>query len=209
LPVVNQVPVQERLVWSFWAAAAVAFVGGLLPLVFGGTSSRMVNVIVPFTIGAAALAVCGFVYQQGRLVSAVLYFVAGLAIVYGVLAMFAIPLELTVLGTCNPSPATCLGGIGRPLTAGENTGMGFAAGFGLVALFVGFLGLMIVFRKPVLPPAPAPPVRNIPPVKTREPEREAPASVAAEAEREEPELPAPEELPELPAHESEESHLYS
>jgi hypothetical protein len=153
--------------------------------------------------------VCGFVYQQGRLVSAVLYFVAGLAIVYGALAMFAIPLELAVLGTCNPSPATCAGGVGRPLTTGENTGMGFAAGFGLVALFVGFLGLMIVFRKPVLPPAPAPPVRNIPPVKTPEPEREARAPVAAEAEKEEPELPAPEELPELPAHESAEPHLDS
>ena len=198
MPVVNQLPASERLVWSFWVAAAIVFVGGLVPLVFGGTSSRMVVTIVPFTVGAVAMAVCGFVYQQGRLVSAVLYFVAGLAIVYGMLAMFAIPLQLAVLGTCYPTPAHCAGA-GRPLTPGENTGMGFAAGFGLISLFVGFLGLMIVFRKPVVPPAPAPPVRTIPPLKTPEPVGAAPKA----AVEEDPELPAPEELPELPPHESE------
>jgi hypothetical protein len=205
LPVVNQFsanPAQERLVWSFWAAAAVAFVGGLLPLVFGGTHSRMVNVIVPFTIAAVALTVCGFVYQQGRLISSILYFVAGLAVVYGLLAMFAVPLELAVLGTCNSS-GPCVGAVGRPLTSGENTGLGFAVGFGLVALFVGFFGLMIVFRKTAPPPITTPRVRTIPPVKTPEPNAEVPAAVAVE--REKPELPAPEEPPELPAHESENS----
>src|SRR5438046_10565652 len=77
IPLVNQVSVQERLVWSFWLAAGIAFVGGLWPLIFGGTSSRIANAIIPFTIGAAALAACGFVYRQGRTVTAVLYFVAG------------------------------------------------------------------------------------------------------------------------------------
>jgi hypothetical protein len=203
LPVVNQIPAQDRLVWSFWAAAVVAFVGGLLPVVFGGTSSRMVNVVVPFTVAAIALAVCGFVYQEGRLLSSVLYFVAGLGIVYGMLAMFAVPLELAVLGACNPSPAPCVGA-GRPLTAGENTGMGFAAAFGMAALFLGFFGLMIVFRKTAPPPAPAPPVRSIPPFKASEPTAQEPAAVAAEVVKEPGELPAPEEPPELPAHESEE-----
>jgi hypothetical protein len=199
------VPGRDRLVWSFWAAAGVVFVGGLLPLVFGGTSSRMVHVIVPFTVGAVALAISGFVYQHGRLVSAVLYLVAGLAIVYGILAMFAIPLELAVLGTCSPSPAPCIDGAGRPLTPGESTGLGFASGFGLMAMFLGFLGLMIVFRKPAVLPAPAPPVRAIPAVQAPKTESQVPAAAAAEAREPQAALPAPppEELPELPAHELE------
>ena len=206
IPLVNQVSVQERLVWSFWLAAGIAFVGGLWPLIFGGTSSRIANAIIPFTIGAAALAACGFVYRQGRTVTAVLYFVAGLALVYGLLAMFAVPLELAVLGSCPNPPATCPPGLGRPLTVGENTGMGFATGFALVAVFVGFFGLMVVFRKPLLPTS-TPPARTIPPV------RQATTSAApaqphngSTPAAEEPELELPaheeEEFPELPPHES-------
>jgi hypothetical protein len=206
---VEQPSGQERLVWSFWLAAGLAAVGGVLPLVFGGTSSRMATVIVPFAIGAIALALCGFLHNQGRAVRAIVYFVAGLAIVYGILAMFSIPLELAVLGTCPAPPAPCTGGLGRPLTVGENTGMGFAAGFGLLALFSGFFGLMVVFRKPLLPAAP-PPVRHVPAVEApNQAQAEAatessPNGAAPVVDDEEPELPAheEEERPELPPHES-------
>jgi hypothetical protein len=210
---VNQDTATDRLVWAFWVAAAIAFVGGILPLAFGGTSSRMAIVAVPFTIGAAALASCGFVHRQGRAVTAVLYFVAGLALVYGMLAMFAVPLELAVLGSCAPAPAPCAGGVGRPLTVGENSGMGFAAGFALVSLFVGFFGLMVVFRRLALP-APAAPVQTtMPPRGTAAKPAPAPAVEAAAKpangstptlEKGEPELPAhvEEELPELPPPES-------
>ena len=207
---------KDRLVWSFWLAAGIAFVGGLTPLVFGGTSSRLVPTVIPFTVAAVAMGACALLNRQGRLVSAVLYFVAGLAIVYGILAMFAIPLELAVLGSCPAAPAPCTTGMGRPLTVGENTGMGFAAGFGLVALFVGFFGLMVVFRRPVLPEL-TPPVRQIPPIataKAAQPEtvkteavetKAATNGAAPKAAEDEPELPAHEgaELPELPPHESE------
>jgi hypothetical protein len=205
---VNQLVGRERVVWAFWAAGAIAFVGGLLPLAIGGTSSRMAPAAIPFVIGAAALVVCGFVYQQGRAVSAILYFVAGLALVYGMLAMFAVPLQLAVLGTCSAPPAPCTGAFGRPLTVAENTGMGFATGFAVAALFVGFFGLMVVFRRPGIVWPTTPPVRTIPPVETAEKvekvekvEEEAPTPVAVVAEPEL-ELPAPEELPELPPHES-------
>jgi len=219
---VNQAAVRDRLIWAFWVAAGIAAIGGLLPLAFGGTSSRIATVIIPFWIGAAALAACGFLHDQGRAVSGVLYFLAGLAIVYGLLAMFAVPLQLAVLGSCDPAPAPCAAGLGRPLTVGENTGMGFAAGFGLAALFVGFFGLMVVFRKPVLPTMP-PAARSIPPIQAPAPpanetdtptaEEAAPAveaeaasngSVPATPEEEHGELPAheEEELPELPPHES-------
>jgi hypothetical protein len=208
---VNTAPFQERLVWSLWLAAAIVFVGGLTPLVFGGTSSRMASVVFPYTVAAAAFAGCALVHAQGRLVPSLLYFVGGLAIVYGVLSMFAVPLELAVLGSCPAPPAPCATGLPHALTVGENTGMGFAAGFGLVSLFVGFFGLMVVFRKPLLPAA-APPVRQIPPVAPPKAAQTKPAEARAaengaapQATEEEPELPAhvEEELPELPPHESE------
>lgn len=228
----NRLTGADRVAWSFWAAGAIAFVGGLLPVLIGGTSSRIATVAVPFTIAAAAFAGCGFVYKQGRSVAAILYFVAGLAIVYGLLAMFSVPLQLAALGSCAAPPAPCMAGLGRPLTLGENTGMGFGTGFGVAALFVGFFGLMVVFRRTAIAP-PAPAVRKIPPVMPP-PEKPASTPVAAKPEREpepepepepelkaepepepelkaeaepEPELPAheEEELPELPAHESDPS----
>jgi len=202
---VNRDAAAERLVWAFWVAAAIAFAGGLLPLLFGGTSSRMANAAIPFTIAALAMAGCALVHRQGRAITAILYFAAGLALVYGMLSMFAVPLELAVLGTCSQPPAPCVGGVGRPLTVGENTGMGFAAGFALVALFVGFFGLMVVFRKPAGQPTPPPPAAT-----TVAPRVSPPAVVAskdgngAAPAEPEPELPAhvEEELPELPAPES-------
>ena len=211
----NRLTAADRVAWSFWAAGGIAFVGGLLPLLIGGTSSRVAIVAIPFTIAAAAFVGCGFVHKQGRSVTAILYFVAGLAIVYGLLAMFSVPLQLAALGSCAAPPAPCTGGLGRPLTLGENTGMGFGTGFGVAALFVGFFGLMVVFRRTVVA-APTPPVRKIPPV-TPPAEKPVPAPVDAKPETEpepepqseaEPELPAheEEELPELPAHESESSN---
>ncbi|TMD17228.1 MAG: hypothetical protein E6I96_01955 [Chloroflexi bacterium] len=85
--------------------------------------------------------------------------------------------------------------------------MGFAAGFGLAALFIGFFGLMVVFRKPLLPPT-VPSARKMPPVGSAGPApavAQAPRNGSApEAVEDEPELPAheEEELPELPPHES-------
>ena len=211
----NRLTAADRVAWSFWAAGGIAFVGGLLPLLIGGTSSRVAIVAIPFTIAAAAFVGCGFVHKQGRSVTAILYFVAGLAIVYGLLAMFSVPLQLAALGSCAAPPAPCTGGLGRPLTLGENTGMGFGTGFGVAALFVGFFGLMVVFRRTVVA-APTPPVRKIPPV-TPPAQKPVHAPVDAKPETEpepepqseaEPELPAheEEELPELPAHESESSN---
>jgi len=209
---------EQRLVWSFWVAAALAAVGGLVPVVFGGTSSRFAGEVVPFVIAALAFAGCALFHNHGRAINAGLYFLAGLALVYGVLSMAALPLELAALGTCPAVPAPCTDGLPRALSSGENTGMGFASGFAFVSLFVGFLGLMIVFRRATARIA-APRERTIPPVVKQRPD-ETPVPVAAgvaavavgsengsgpAASHEELELPAHEEpeLPELPPHESE------
>jgi len=211
---VNQLASQDRVALSFWGAGAISFVGGLLPLLIGGTSSRVASVAIPFTIAAVAFVACGFVYRQGRTISAILYFVAGLALVYALLAMFALPLQLAALGSCAAPPAPCAAGLQRPLTVGENTGMGFATGFAVAALFVGFFGLMVVFRRTTVTATP-PRARTIPPVTPFTPKPDVaavevkpeppPESVPEPEPEPELELPAhvEEELPELPAPESE------
>ena len=221
----NPAPAGERwTVWTLWAAAGLAVVGGVMPFVFGGSTSRLDGVIIPFWIGAAALAACAAFRSQGRTVTSVLYFVAGLAIAFGLLSMFSLPVRLAALGSCAAPPAPCTTGLPRPLTDGENNGMGAATAFGIVAILLGFYGLVTLFRRPEVEPAP-PPVRTIPPMAPpqvaepepkpkpepklepeAEPEPEpGPAAATEEAPaQEEPELPAheEEELPELPPHES-------
>lgn len=197
--------------WSLWAAAAIAFLGGLMPFVLGGASSRLVGAIVPFTLGAIGLAATAALHRQGRATVAILYFLAGLAIVYGLMSMFSLPIRLAALGSCPIAPEPCPGGLPRVLSEGENNGIGAAAGFGIVALFVGFVGLVTIYRRHAPPPY-APPVRKIPPMPPARTtaddgdQREPVAAIAADKPEkpldDAPELPAPEELPELPAHES-------
>ena len=197
------------LAWTLWAAAALAVVGGVVPFVFGGTDSRIDSVIVPFWIGAALFAACAFLPNQSRGATALLYFIGGLAIVYGLLSMFSLPVRLAVLGTCPAPPAPCTSRLPAPLTNGENTGLGVAAAFGILAIFLGFYGLVTVYRKSAVGPS-APPTRKIPPVAPIPPPLAvATPSQAAPAEKEEePELPPHEEdeLPEThepaPPHES-------
>ena len=194
-----------------WAAAGLAVLGGVMPVVFGGTSSRIAGVIIPFWIAAIALAACGLLKTQSRTVLSIIYFAAGLAIVYGLLSMFSLPLRLAVLGSCPAAPAPCPAGQSRPLTDGENTGMGAAATIGILALFMGFYGLMTIFRGAVIPQLGAR-ARTIPPIVPTAPVPPGPATRPAEpavvaasvAIEPEPELPAHEEveLPELPPHES-------
>jgi hypothetical protein len=184
-----------------------------MPLVLGGSSSRLVGAVIPFTIGAIGFAATALLHNQSRAPVAILYFLAGLAIVYGLMSMVSLPIRLAALGSCPAAPAPCTSGLPRVLSAGENNGMGAAAAFGLVSLFVGFFGLVTIYRRHA--PAPfTPPARKIPPMPpapaTTTPDSGDHVVAAAargpeqpdEVEEEPAELPAPEELPELPAHES-------
>jgi hypothetical protein len=207
----------QRLIWSFWLAAAIVLLGGFMPLVFGGTSSRVSAVILPFGVAAAALAACALLHNQSRMVVALVYFIAGLAIVYGLMSMFSLPVRLAALGSCPVAPNPCTTGLPRALSDSENNGIGSAAAFGIAALFVGFFGLVTLYRRTAVPQF-VPPVRKIPAMPPAEPPAPSdspdyPGSATAkstdkpdeprpEPTEEELELPAPEELPELPAHES-------
>src|SRR5258708_2505543 len=169
-----------RVMWAFWIAAAVAAIGAVAPLSFSiGGHSRLWGVIVPFGIAAVALGVNAVMYHQGRSLAATLYFIAGLAIVYGILAMAAVPLRLAVVGTCPPEPAICPLGYERPMTGAENSGLALASFCGVLAIFIGFYGLLMLYRRlragarpprgppwpaqPPPPPAPAAAVSAAPP----------------------------------------------
>jgi hypothetical protein len=138
----------QRIMWAFWIAAALAAIGALAPLAFSvGAHSRIGGVAIPFGVAAVALAVNAVMYHQGRTVAVALYFVAGLAIVYGILAMLAVPLRLAVVGTCPSAPAQCPIGFEPQLTSGENSGLGTATFCGILAIFVGFYGLVMLYRR--------------------------------------------------------------
>lgn len=196
------------MIWAFWAAAALAALGGSIPVALTGVSGRLTGVVVPFWVAAVGLGACAVIYVQGRITTTVVYFVAGLAIVFGLLATFSLPLRLAVLGTCPALPAPCSTGLPRPLTDAENTGMGVAATLGILAVFVGFFGLSVLYRRSALPPPPAPPERRVPPMPARParpqtaPPTAEPAHPAAATEAlADEEAKAPEELP---PHEEEE-----
>src|SRR6266702_1514649 len=134
--------------WAFWIAAALAAIGALAPLAFTvGAHSRIGGVAIPFGVAAVALAINAVIYHQGRTVAVALYFVAGLAIVSGVVGMLAVPLRLAVVGTCPPAPTHCPLGFEQPMTSGENNGLGVATFCGVLAILTGFYGLLLFYRR--------------------------------------------------------------
>lgn len=192
---------EQRPLWSFWIACGLAIAAGVAPFLFGGGSSRLGGAVIPFAFAAVALGACALVYKQGRPITTMLYFLASLAIVYGILAILAVPLRLAVLGTCSPEPAPCVAGLERPLTAGESTALGFAIGIGIVAILTGFFGLVTLYRRQAAAPAPpTPPTRQIAPVgakKTAESVSAAPVTEPAAAAETAP-VSTPEPEPEPP-----------
>ena len=199
---------EQRVLWAFWLACGLAAIAGIVPLVFGGGGNRIGGVVIPFALAAVLLGACALLYTQGRPIATLLYFLASLAIVYGILAMLTLPLRLAVLGTCPPAPAVCTSGLERPMTSGESTALGLAVGLGIVAILTGFFGLVTLYRRETSAHVPysAPPVRRIAPVgeKTQAPveavatETPAPAEPAATPVAVETE-PAPEAMLELEA----------
>lgn len=172
---------EQRQAWAFWIASVLAFVAGVSPIVFAGISSRISGAIIPFWVAAVVFVVCARYRGRSRPLAIALYFIAGLAIVYGMLQLVSLPLRLTLVGTCPPSPAQCLPGLERPVTEGEQTGLGFGVGMGIVAIFVGYFGLFNLLRRPpekaafAAPSGTAPPVRTIPPIQDAPVEEPKPA----------------------------------
>jgi hypothetical protein len=176
---------------AFWVAAGAAVLGGVGPLIVAiGHVNRIGAVLFPFAAAAIAMAAVALFYRHGRSLSALVYFLAGLAIAYGLLVVLAVPMRLAVTGSCPPAPRLCTSGLEMQLTSQEGTGLTIAVGFGLISLFAGFIGLSVLYRQRA--PAAPPPVWP-----SRAPERQAPPPPSeAKLEPETQPEPAPEPGPE-------------
>ncbi len=88
---------------AFWAAAGLAAIGGIGPLIAAaGHTNRLAGIVVPFLGAAGANGVLAVLYRRGRSFAALVYFIGGLAIAYGLLLVLAIPLRIAVEGSCPP-----------------------------------------------------------------------------------------------------------
>src|ERR1700682_3030816 len=101
-----------RVLWSFWLAFGLAVTGGVAPLVLAsGGPTRLAGAIIPYLVAAGASAANALMYRRGKSLATALYFLAGVAVVYGMLLMFAVPLRLAVTRTCPHLPAGCPAGL--------------------------------------------------------------------------------------------------
>ena len=207
-------PVVER---AFWVAAALAALGGVGPLLVAiGHSNRIGAVFFPFAGATVAMAAVALFYRRGRSLAALVYFLGGLAITYGLLLALAVPMRLAVTGSCPPAPQQCGSGFELQLTSLETTGLTIAVAFGIMSVLAGFLGLSVLFRKQRAPashpqvwparppesaePAPAPvpaaapaPAAAPPPEPEAKPEPQPEPAVEAATVPLEPPLPPPAE----------------
>ena len=132
---------------AFWVACGLCVLGGVGPLIAGiGHTNRLAAVVVPFLAAAGANGAIALTYRRGRSFTALIYFVGGLAIAYGLLLVLAIPLRLAVEGSCPPAPQRCTSGAELQLSGPETLGLSIAVGFGALALLTGFFGLAALYR---------------------------------------------------------------
>ncbi len=132
---------------AFWAAAGMAAVGGIGPLIAAaGHTNRLAGIVVPFLAAAGANAALALLYRRGRSFTALVYFIGGLAIAYGLLLVLAIPLRIAVEGSCPAAPQRCAAGQELQLSSVESLGLSIAVAFGVLALLTGFFGLLALYR---------------------------------------------------------------
>jgi len=133
---------------AFWVAAVMAAIGGIGPLIAAaGHTNRLAGIVVPFLGAAGANGVLAVLYRRGRSFAALVYFIGGLAIAYGLLLVLAIPLRIAVEGSCPPAPQRCTAGQELQLSSVETLGLSIAVGFGALALLTGFFGLLALYRR--------------------------------------------------------------
>jgi hypothetical protein len=176
-----------RVLWSFWLAAGLAATGAIATLLLtAGGTDRIAAAVIPFGVAAMAMAVNALTYQRGKPLATSLYFLAGIALVYGMLSMVAVPLRLAVIGTCPPDPAACPAGFERPFTTGEGSAFTIGIAMGTLAILVGFFGLLMLYRIRTQPATPPPVRRDAPWV----PPPAGPSTAEATKPQSEPEVPS-------------------
>ena len=145
----NPLASRNRFVeYCLWAACATSLVGGALALIAPlGGANRIAGVAIPFVVAAIALAANALTQKRGGMLSAVLYLVALLAVVYGLAVVISVPIRLTIEGQCRPAPAPCPIGFDRPITSGESFGIDAAAGGGGLSLLFGTVAGAMQYRR--------------------------------------------------------------
>lgn len=128
--------------WCTWAACALVVVGALMVIgvPWGGTN-RVIGVAVPFGIAAVALAATPFLPDPTGWLRGLVYALATLAVLYGMLLALSLPVRLAVQGTCPPTTATCPLGFERPSTSAETFAVYAAATCGALALAFVFIAV--------------------------------------------------------------------
>src|ERR1700687_4592210 len=115
-----------RVLWSFWLACALAVTGGLAPLVLAsGGPNRLAGAILPYLVAAGASAANALMWRRGKSLATALYFLAGVAIVYGMLLMFAVRAPAPIGGDRHlPRPARSMSGrVGAWVQHGRDHGL--------------------------------------------------------------------------------------
>ncbi len=153
IPAVVAAVTRERLLKGLiWVACGVLLLGAMAALfVPRGGDNRIAPAALPFAFGAAALVVQALKPNNLDVVirawaTALLFAVAALAAVYGVMLVAAVPLRLSIEGTCPPALATCPLGFARPLSSGENLALEITLAGGVIALLLIFAALEVHYR---------------------------------------------------------------
>lgn len=133
--------------WCLLVGCVLTAAGGVIVLVApAGGSNRVSGVALPFAVSAVAQLANVLTRRRNGWLSGMLYAVAVLAMLYGVILAASVPLRLTIEGPCQPAPAPCPLGFDLPIRAGETVAVYAAVVCGLVSMVFNFVAVELQFR---------------------------------------------------------------
>ncbi len=133
--------------WCLLVGCVVIAAGGVIVLVApAGGTNRVSGVVVAYAVSAVAQLANVPARRLNSWASGLLYALAVLAILYGVILAVSLPLRLTIEGACQPAPAPCPLGFDVPITAGENVAVFAAVICGAVSMLIVFVAAELQFR---------------------------------------------------------------
>jgi hypothetical protein len=133
--------------WCLLIGCVLSAAGaGIVLVAPAGGANRISGVALPFAVSAVAQVAKVLTRRRSGWLSGLLYAVAVLAILYGVILAVSVPLRLAIEGPCQPAPAPCPLGFDLPIRAGENVAVYAAVVSGALSMLITFLALELQFR---------------------------------------------------------------
>jgi len=129
---------------AYWAGAALAVIGGIVPMIQGG--QRMPLVILPFVLAAVLMGANALTNDRGPVWSSAFFIVAAAAIAYGILDLASLPVRLAVSGGCTGPASSCSVGFEPPMHDYEWNAVTAGGTLGVLSLIAGAFGLLAVYR---------------------------------------------------------------